>query len=435
MMRVLSTIIAAVAALLVSASAAAQTEPTGGAIAIAIPPLSTPKNEQTPAGSTYAIGSQMADVIAKDLAWSQRFAALNLKSVRVPSFPEVTAPSYPMWRNTGAGHLVTGFVQARPDGRLTVGCYLYDVRNERELTRKGFIIAPTDWRKAAHRCSDAIYMQATGEPGLFESRIAYVEEVSAGPGKVKRLAVQDLDLADHRYLTSGDATVISPAWSPRGDRLAYVSFADGRPHVRLVSANGQDDRPLLPDASITFAPRFSPDGRQLLFSMAEGGNTDLHLMDLGSGAVRRLTSTPGSDTSASFSPDGSRIVFESDRSGMPQVYVMNANGSSQRRVSFGGGGHSSPSWSPDGQKIAFAKIDNSIRRIGVMDADGANVRLLTRGPSDEAPAWGPSSSHIMFHRQTGGGSGLFTVALSGGEPTPVVTPRSAADVAWARPRE
>jgi len=435
MMKANRTIIFSLAALLCSAGAAAQTARSGGAVAIAVPPLSTPKNESTPAGSTYAIATKMAEVIARDLTFSQRFAPVNIESVRIPSFPEVTAPTYPMWQKTAAGQLVTGFVQARSDGRLTVGCYLYDVQRERELTRKGFIIAPSDWRKAAHRCADAIYQQATGEPGLFHSRIAYVEETSAGPVRVKRLAVQDFDLADHKYLTAGDVTVVSPAWSPKGDRLAFVGLSDGRPQVMILSMNSGEARPLLTDNSITTAPRFSPDGNLVVFARSEGGNTDLHVMDLRSGLASRLTATPGADTSASFSPDGSRIVFESDRSGQPQIYVMNADGSNERRISFGSGGHGSPRWSPDGERIAFTKVDGPFRKIGVMDANGANMRLVTNGPADEAPTWGPSSSHLLFQRQANGRSRLFTIALGGGEATPVTTPGDASDPAWSRPQE
>ena len=56
------------------------------------------------------------------------------------SYPEVTAPTFSKWRSAGAKALVTGFVQARSDGRLTVGCYVYDVDKGRELARKGFVV-------------------------------------------------------------------------------------------------------------------------------------------------------------------------------------------------------------------------------------------------------------------------------------------------------
>ena len=88
---------------------------------------------------------------------------------------------------------VSGFVQARSDGRLTVGCYLYDVRAGRELTRKGFLIDPTDWRGAAHRCADAVYAHFTGQPGAFQTSIAFIDESGPPSARVQRIAVQDLE--------------------------------------------------------------------------------------------------------------------------------------------------------------------------------------------------------------------------------------------------
>lgn len=432
----LRTFAVLLAGLIASSAAGAQPSPQdAAALTVAIPALTTPKNEGTPAGTTHAIATRMADVISKDLTRTGRFLALDISKVRQPSYPEVTAPAYATWRSAGAGALVSGFVQARPDGRLTVGCYLYDVQRGRELTRTGFLIAPADWRRAAHKCSDAIYKQVTGQPGVFQTRIAYVEESGAGPSPIRRLAVQDLDLAEYRYLTTGETIVLTPAWSPDGNSIAYVSLADGQPQVRIMNATGEGDRALVPDGGISFAPRFSPDGRRLLFSRSVAGNTDIHVIDVESGLQQQLTRTPGTDTSASFSPDGRRIVFESDRSGSQQIYVMDADGSDQRRISFGGGSHATPRWAPDGELIAFTKLDGPRRRIGVMDASGANPRILTNGPADESPTWGASSEHVLFQRQVGGRSQLFTVAIRTGDTEQVRTPQEAVDAAWSKPQE
>ena len=418
-------------AALLAAPAAAQTE-APPVLVVAIPALATPKDESTSAGSTWAIANRIAELIAKDLQSSGRFLPVNVKSIRSPSYPEVTAPAYATWRNAGARALVSGFVQARSDGRLTVGCYLYDVRAGRELTRKGFLIDPTDWRGAAHRCADAVYAEFTGEPGLFQTSIAYIDESGPPSAKVQRIAVQDLDGTGIKYLTAGDLPVTSPSWAPKRDRLAYVSLAGGQLHIRLIDPETGDNRPMLDDGSITFAPSFSPDGSQIVFSTAFAGNTDLQMMDIASRSVRRLTNTPGIDTGASFSPDGTRIVFESDRSGSQQLYVMNADGSGERRISFGGGGYASPRWSPDGEQIAFTRIAGPVRRIGVIKPDGTNERILTSGSTDQAPSWGPDGRTVLFQaRDPSGKTALFMTSINGGEVRPVATPANAADPTWS----
>ncbi len=434
MLRLFSAIFAA--AMIVS-PAAAQTAEAPPVLVVAIPPLSTPKDVETPAGTTWAISNQIADLIAKDLRWSRRLLPLDVKSVRVPSYPEVTAPNYGLWRGAGARALVSGFVTARDDGRLTVGCYLYDVHRKRELTRKGFVISPTDWQRAAHRCADAVYAEFTGEPGLFQTRVAYVDERGPPTARIKRIVIRDFDGSGHKYLTDGDAPVMTPVWSPNGDQLAYTSLAAGQLHVRLIDTATGDNRPLRSDGSITFAPVFSPDGSRLLFSTALSGNTDLQLMDMNTGNLQRLTSTPGIDTSGSFSPDGRQIAFESDRSGTQQIYLMNADGSEQRRISFGGGAYAAPRWSPDGEHIAFTRIAGPVRRVGIIKPDGSNERLLTTGTADQAPSWGPGGQHVLFQSRDprSGKTGLFIASLAGGEVREIDTPLDAADPSWSRVEE
>ena len=110
----------------------------------------------------------------------------------------------------GAKALVTGFVQSRSDGRLTFGCYVYDVEQGRELGRMGFIVSKNDWRRAAHKCSGMAYKGVTGSPGMFDTRIAYVAEGGVGTGLTKRVAVMDSDGTNHTYVTAGDTIVLTP---------------------------------------------------------------------------------------------------------------------------------------------------------------------------------------------------------------------------------
>ncbi len=164
----------------------------------------------------------------------------------------------------GAKALVTGFVQSRSDGRLTVGCYVYDADKGRELAARASSIGPNDWRRAAHKCSGLAYTAITGAPGMFDTMIAYVAESGVGDGRTRRIAVMDSDGYNHRYLTAGDAMVLTPRLAPKVRALAYVSFAGGKPNVHLFDLDSTQDRPLLPGDAMTFAPRFSPDGNRSL---------------------------------------------------------------------------------------------------------------------------------------------------------------------------
>lgn len=405
---------------------------------IAIPPLATTKVVDTDAGTnTWGLANQIADLITADLKQTNSFIIADVKKVRIPSYPEVTAPAYPMWRSAGAKLLLSGFVNARSDGRLTIGCYVYDVQSGQELARQGFAVTAKEWRRAAHRCADMAYSKTTGNAPMFDSRIAYVAESGAEGSQVKRLAIMDFDGASHTYLTTGDSTVLTPRWSPRGNRVAYTSFKDGQLHVEVADAATAESRPLLPGGGENFGPAFSPDGSTIALSISNGGNVDLYAVDSAGGYPRRLTTSPAIDTSPSYSPDGSRIVFVSDRSGTPQVYVMNANGSNQRRISFGPGSYGSPRWSPDGEHIAFMRIQGPLSHIGVMSTDGSDERIVSRGPQDEQPTWSPDGSQVLFQRIDSGSrrSLLAIVPAAGGEVRAVPTPQGASDPAWVERQE
>ena len=411
------------------ATALAQEKP---ATVVAVPQLATPENVSTPAGDTGLIARYVADVITADLRSSRELVPIGPENARVYSYPEATAPSFSQWRKTGAKALVTGFVQSRSDGRITVACYLHDIPGAREIARKGFVVAPAEWRRAAHRCADAVYSRLVGRPGSFDTQIAYVAESGTKSARIKRIALMDSDGTSHRYVTAGVDTVLTPRLSPGGERLAYVSFAGGQPHVRLVDLASNEDRPLLPGNAMSFAPRFSADGKRVLFSMAVDGNTDVYVANVDGTALQRLTSTTGIDTAASFSPDGSRIVFESDRSGSEQLYVMSADGSGQRRISFGGARYASPAWSPDGEWIAFTRIAGDGLRIGVISPTGSSERLLTPGVQGEGPSWSASGRDVVFQRDDAAGrTALNVVSVDGGTPRRIVTPQDGSDPDWS----
>jgi len=413
-----------------SAPVAAQDQ----AAVIAIPPLTTPDEKDTGARSPGAIAWQASQLIASDLRTTAELVPVGPDQKDYYSYPEVTAPTFSRWRAQGAKYLLTGFVRSNPDGRFTVGCYVYDVAKGRELGRIGFAVAGGEWRRAAHKCSGLAYTAATGAPaGLFDTRIAYVAETGPLNARVKRIAVMDSDGTNQSFVTVGDTIVLMPRMAPKADALAYVSFVGGQPHIRIIDFDTNQQRPLVPTSGMTFAPRYSPDGRKIVFSMQQGPNTDVYVVNSGGGLPQRLTASPGIDTSPSFSPDAGQIVFESDRSGAQQLYVMNSDGTGQRRISFGGGWYADPVWSPDGGWIAFTRrIPGAGTRIGVMKADGTGEQLLTAGPGDEAPDWAPSSRELIFQRAgLDGRPALFRVAISGGEARRVVTPQDGSDPDWS----
>jgi TolB protein len=422
--------ILALAALIAVPAQAAQPG-TPEATVIAVPPLTTP-DSGTKGNEMLAEAWQVTKLIETDLRQTAELMPLAPSQKDYYSYPEVTAPTFSKWRAAGAKALLTGFVQSRPDGRLNVGCYVYDVEKGRELERKGFAVAPADIRRAAHKCSALAYEAITGAPGMFDTRIAYVAETGPADTRVKRIAIMDSDGYNHRYLTPGGTTVLTPRLSPKASHLAYVTFDGGVPQVRVLDLNSGEQRPLLPGNAMTFAPRYSPDGSRIVFSMMLGANSDIYVVGANGGLPQRLTTSPAIDTDPSYSPDGSKIVFESDRSGTQQLYVMDANGSNQRRITFSTAAYASPEWSPDGKLITFTWRWGDTRRIGIINNDGTGEKILTAGPADESPAWAASSRELVFQRTDAAGRpGIYRVSIDGSTPRKMTIPQDGSDPDWS----
>jgi TolB protein len=439
MLQYLRSLSGILLSLFLSVSAAAQitgtvTDETGSdEFVIAIPPFATPANAPSPAGSTAELGDKIAGIIANNLNATDVFRPVGPRGLPEITMGEVTAPAFPKWEARNAENLVQGYVRLNGDGTLTVGCYLYDVALQSEMIRQGYTVNPRDWRRAAHKCADAIYSRLSGENPFFDSRIVYIAESGPKGKRIKRLAVMDSDGANHRFLTNGQSIALTPRYSPDYRSILYLSYLDKRPRIYIYDLASNSQRLVYESANQTFAPRWSLDGRTILFSMEVGGNIDIFKVSASGGTPQRLTNAPGIDTGGSFSPDGNRIVFESDRSGSQQLYVMDADGSNAQRISFGGGSYATPEWSPRGDLVAFTRIGGGQFRIGVMTPAGANERLLTSSWQDEAPTWSPNGRIIQFFRSergSRGGTSVWQVDVTGARERRIETPVDGSDPSW-----
>ena len=385
-----------------------------------------------PAFGGAPVGARISQVISADLARSDLFRPLDPASFPGPTGDMNVQPAWDKWKAISAQALLTGAVVSDADGRLTVDFRLWDIYAGDQLLGLQFTSTPENWRRVAHKISDAVYHKLTAEAGYFDTRVIFVAEGGTRANPVRRLEIMDQDGANPSYLTDGSYLAYTPRFSADSQEITYMALRPGGSSIYLLNIETGRQEALGHFPGMVFAPRFSPDGRKVAFSVEKAGNTDIYLMDLGSHAISRLTTDPAIDTSPSFSPDGSQIVFNSDRGGSPQLYVMSAEGSNAHRISFGSGRYTTPLWSPDGKLIAFTKQEGGAFHIGVMKPDGSGERLLTTSYLDEGPTWAPNSRVIMFARQTpGAGSHLWTVDISGRDAKPAPFPLAASDPAWS----
>lgn len=382
------------------------------------------------------MGRQMVEVITNNLKRSGLFQPLDPGSFIQDAKAAQTAPNFAQWRAISAQALVTGVMSKTADGKTRVEFRLWDVFGEQQMVGMAYMTTTSNWRRIAHIISDAIYKRMTGEDGYFDSRIVYVSESGPTTARIKRLAIMDQDGANHRYLTDGQALVLTPRFSPNEQQITYMAYYNNRPRVYLYNIDSGRQEVLGDFPGMTFSPRFSPDGSKVIMSLAKNGNTDIYSMDLRTRQIRQLTSDPSIETSPSYSPDGSQIVFESDRSGTQQLYVMPASGGAAQRITFGDGRYGGPVWSPRGDLIAFTRMYKGQFYIGVIRPDGKGERLITQAYHVEGPTWAPNGRVLSYFKETRGGANgksahLYTIDLTGFNEMMLPTPQDGSDPAWS----
>ncbi|WP_309642922.1 Tol-Pal system beta propeller repeat protein TolB [Phenylobacterium sp.] len=376
-------------------------------------------------------GAEIAQVINGNLERSGLFRPIDQNAFVEKTMDVNVQPRFPDWKAINAQALVNGQVTVE-SGRLTVNFRLWDVYSEQQLLGLQFTSTTENWRRVAHKISDAVYERLTGEKGYFDTRIVFVSESGGRVGKVKRLGIMDQDGANPSYLTDGSYTVMTPRFSSTSQEITYMALRPEGSSIYLFNLETARRETLGNFPGMVYAPRFSPDGGRVAFSVERNGNSDIYVMNLRNRAAARLTSDPSIETSPSFSPDGTRIVYNSDRGGSPQLYVMGADGSGPKRISFGSGRYTTPVWSPVGDFIAFTKQVGGQFHIGVMKPDGSDERLLTTSYLDEGPTWAPNGRVLMFSRETPGGAPrLWTVDVTGRILRPAPYPGAASDPAWS----
>lgn len=354
------------------------------------------------AQSPQKIGS----IVKADLERSGMFRAVDAAGVVAD---ENTRPDLASWRQKGADAMVTGSVSPLADGRFDIRLRLWDVVRGQDLGGQSYIVTQADLRLSAHRVSDFVYEKLTGEKGIFSTRIAYVTKA----GQRYNLWVADSDGEGAQSALASSEPIISPAWSPSGAQLAYVSFESRKPVIYSHDVATGKRRLLANFRGSNSAPAWAPDGKQLVATLSRDGGSQLYAIGLNGGEPRRLTQSSSIDTEPAFSPDGRAIYFVSDRGGAPQIYRMSPTGGNPERVTFTGSYNISPAISPDGRWLAYVSRVGGAFKLHVMELGSGTVTSITDTTADESPSFSPNSRLIVYATQQQGKEALMTTTLDG----------------------
>ena len=357
-------------------------------------------------------------IVAADLHRSGRFDLLSPADY-LSSPSEVSEVRYKDWRLIKAEALVVGRITEKGPDQFEVSFQLLDVYRERVKVGLRYTANAAQLRQVAHQISDRIFYEMTGIKGAFDTRIAYVTmQLSDGGDRVYQLMIADSDGHNsQQILKTTNLPVLSPAWSPNGQRLAYVSFSDNQSgaNVWLQDISAGTRRPVERIDGSASAPAWSPDGKSLALTVSSRGNTDIYVLGVESGELRRLTKHPAIDTEPAWSPDGRYLVFTSDRNGRPHIYRVSRNGGKAERLTREGKENAGASYDPTGKRLVLVtnRGQGAGYQIGVFYPESGRTDVLTDGTLDESPTFSPNGAMILYATRMGRDGVLAVVSADG----------------------
>ena len=340
--------------------------------------------------------------------------------------PDPAKIQFPPWTLVGAQALVNGSYSFDETG-VKVSLHLYDPFLGQHLAGRNYSAKENETSVVAHHFADEIMRELTGERGVFSTQIAFV----CFAGKKKEICAMDMDGDNQRQLTRDRSISLSPAWSPSGKQIAYTSYkSDGNPEIFFINAGGAKQQ-VTANGGINLSPAWSPQG-QLTVASALSGDTEIYTMNQQGKVARRLTQSYGIDVNPSWSPDGSSLVFASERGGRLHLFRARADGGGVQRLTFVGYHNDNPAWSPKGDKIVFQGMDMGLWDLFIMNADGSMLQRLTSSAgNNESPSWSPNGRFIIFSSDRSGSSQIYLMREDGSNQTHIGPKAGALQPAWS----
>lgn len=352
---------------------------------------------------------EIAAIIKNDLTLSGQFRVIS-EPMGLAGGQEGVA----LWRHVGADNVVAGQVSSIGQNRYEVSFTLVDtVQQGRLIFSKTFQVGGSEMRPLAHHISDLVYEKLMGERGVFSTRIAYILVQRSGDKTRHSLEVADFDGYNPKSLLVSNEPIMSPAWSPDGQKIAYVSFEKKKAQVFTVDVATGHRRLISSFTGINQAPAWSRDGRQLAVVLSKSGSAKIYLIDLSSGSLKQITFGNAIDTEPSFAPDGRSLIFTSGRGGSPQIYSLTLQDGRIQRLTYDGNYNARASYTPDQKHIVMLHRENTRFNIAVQDVDSGRINAITFEASDESPSVSPNGRLILYATHEHDQGVLGVVSLDG----------------------
>ena len=368
------------------------------------------------------IALEAQSILEQDLKYTGFFNILS-PEIFLENTPTLEI-DFKKWQLIGAYLVVKAKLEIAPQV-INLEMRLYDASQGIMLVGKRYQGKKNALRFMVHKFADAMMEALSGEPSIFQTKIAFVYKYN----NTKEIFVTDFDGYNPHPLTKFKTICLSPKWHPNEKKLLFTSYKKGKPEIYLLDLAKGEAKRLICHSNLNITPAWSPDGNRIAVTLARGKKQGIYLTDKHGKIIKCLVQSEGINVSPTWSPDGKKIAFVSDRGGTPQIYTLNLVSNKIRRISFSGSYNTSPAWSPKGDFIAYAGLKDGHFQIFVVSMDSGEIKQLTFDETNhESPSWSPDG-HFLAYSQN---EKIYILRLTDGSSFPILSlPEGQLQPSWS----